>query len=93
VPNRSTVLRRWVEVKRKLDAKRNPSGKDKQGTVEDEIALALIGKALKGDVPAVREIYDTLYGKLTDKTELSGDPHAPLRVTVEYVGDSNEPHD
>jgi hypothetical protein len=93
VPNRATALRRWLAVKRELAARSNPSGKAAKGTVEDEIALALIGKALKGDVAAVREIYDTVYGKLTDKTELTGSADAPLRVTVEYVGDSNEPHD
>lgn len=63
--NRSTVLKKWLSVKREIDAKRNPKGEKVTGTVEDEIMLALIGKALKGDVAAIKEIQDSMYGKQT----------------------------
>ncbi len=67
--NRSTILKKWIEVATKL---KNPvTGKDEFGTVEDKVALALIARALKGDVQAIKEINDTLYGKLTEKSEVN----------------------
>ena len=69
--NRSTILNKWIEVATKL---KNPvTGKDEFGTVEDKVTLALIERALKGDVQAIKEINDTLYGKLTDKTEIKSE--------------------
>jgi hypothetical protein len=62
--NRSTILRKWLETKEKI---KNPiTGAEEQVTVEDAVILALIGKARKGDVAAIREILDSNYGKLTD---------------------------
>jgi hypothetical protein len=60
--NRSTILKKWIEANCTLSDPE--TGKDISGTIEDKIALALIGKALKGDVPAIREIYDSIYGKM-----------------------------
>jgi hypothetical protein len=69
--SRSTILKKWLEAKTDIT---NPITKLKQkGTVEDEVILALITKARKGDVAAAREILDTMYGKLKDKTEHSFD--------------------
>jgi len=67
--NRSTILKKWIEVATKL---KNPvTGKDEFGTVEDKLTLALIARALTGDVQAIKEINDTLYGKLTEKSEVN----------------------
>lgn len=69
VKNRSTILKKWIEVTAKL---KNPvTGKDEIGTVEDKVNLALITKALSGDVQAIKEINDTLYGKIPNKDELT----------------------
>lgn len=57
--NRSTILKRWLEVQIKDGL-----------TVEDEVILALIKKAKQGDVQAIKEIQDTLHGKIIDKTEV-----------------------
>jgi hypothetical protein len=66
--SRSTVLKKWLTAE--IDIK-NPLTKLKQrGTVEDEVVLALITKARQGDVPAIKEVLDTMYGKLTDKVQL-----------------------
>lgn len=70
--NRSTILKKWMKVKVLIKDKSNPLLKDIKGTVEDQINLALINKAMKGDVSAIKEINDTLYGKISDKTELTG---------------------
>ena len=60
--NRSTILKKWIEVNCSIS---DPStGKEITGTLEDKIALALIGKAIGGDVAAIKEVYDSIYGKL-----------------------------
>lgn len=71
VPNRSTLLKKWLAIKRRIEADSNPTGKAIKGTVEDEIILALIGKALKGDVAAIREVLDTRYGKAKEHQDVN----------------------
>ena len=59
--NRSTILKKWLELPCELT---NPlTGEATAGTIEDRIALALISKALREDVPAIKEIFDSAYGK------------------------------
>jgi hypothetical protein len=68
VKTRSTILKKWIEVTAKL---KNPiTGKDELGTVEDKVNLALITKALSGDVQAIKEINDTLYGKIQENQKI-----------------------
>lgn len=60
--NRSTILKKWIESDCNIT---DPStGKEIAVTIEDKIALALIGKAINGDIAAIREVYDSIYGKL-----------------------------
>lgn len=66
--NRSTILSRWISVNTKV---KNPITKETEaGTVEDLVMLALINRAMSGDVQAIKEINDTLYGKIVDKGEV-----------------------
>jgi len=66
--SRSTVLKKWLSAELDLI---NPITRDKErGTVEDEVILALVTKARKGDVGAIKEVLDTMYGKLTDKIQI-----------------------
>ena len=70
-PGRATILKKWLEVQAKL---KNPiTGKIEKGVVEDKVILALISKALKGDVRAIQEIMDTKYGKILQKSEIKGE--------------------
>ena len=81
--NRSTILKKWLAVAIKINGKHNPTGKEFQGTVADEIDLALIAKARSGDVQAIKEIKDTLFGKIPDKTETK---HSGAIITgIEYI--------
>lgn len=83
--NRSTLLKKWLSVKLELT---NPVTREKQkGTVEDEVILALITKARKGDVAAIKEIQDSMYGKLTDKTEHSGSIETHVILPKADAGD------
>ena len=76
-----------TRVTKRLTAKLdvvNPFTNEKQrGTIEDEVVLALITKARNGDVAAIREILDTMYGKVKDQHEHAGAAdYEPVRVII-----------
>ncbi len=62
--NRSTIARKWLKAARKG---KNPiSGEDEVLTQEDIITLALIRKAMDGDVSAYKALMDSGYGTAKD---------------------------
>lgn len=66
--NRSTILNKWLSAK---VTTRNPiTKKDERVTVEDEVILALIREARKGNVRAIMEIQDTIHGKIVDMQQV-----------------------
>jgi hypothetical protein len=68
VPHRATVLKKWLSTELDIE---NPITKEThRGSVEDDVMLALITKARTGDVSAIKEILDTMYGKITDKVQI-----------------------
>ena len=74
--NRSTILKKWIELHCNIS---DPAtGQEIAGTIEDKIALALIGKAIAGDVSAIREVYDSVYGKADNHQEFD----SQLTVTI-----------
>lgn len=80
VPNRATILKKWLKLKTNFPNQNGQGQKifeqletDLQITAEDKVVLSLIAKAWQGDVAAIREVMDTMYGKLTEKHEL-GNP-------------------
>ena len=74
--NRSTILKKWIEYNCSIT---DPTtGNEIAGTIEDKIALALVGRAISGDVAAIREIYDSVYGKLDNNKEFD----SQLTVTI-----------
>lgn len=82
--NRSTVLREIYEtvINGKL-----VTGEDGKLTVEQAIMNSLVRKAIEGDIPAIKESQDSIYGKLSDKTELSG-PNGgaiPTKIEINFV--------
>jgi len=67
--NRSTIARRWLEATRKG---KNPlTGKDEVLTQEDVITLALIRKAIDGDVSAYKALMDSGYGTAKDTIDIN----------------------
>lgn len=56
------------------------SGMKDTKQVRDWIGIALAGKAMKGDVAAIREMLERLEGKVTDKVELTGKDGAALEI-------------
>ena len=69
--NRSTVLEKWLYCK--VDGLDPETKEVVKITQEDAIMLALIEKAKGGDVQAIKEIQDTLHGKLKEVTETKTD--------------------
>lgn len=62
--NRATIVRRWLEAAKKI---KNPiNGQEETLPMADQITLALISKALKGDVAAFKELMDSAFGKITE---------------------------
>lgn len=67
--NRSTIARRWLEAARKG---KNPiTGEDEMLTQEDVITLALVRKAMDGDVAAYKAIMDSGYGTAKDTIDIN----------------------
>ena len=71
VKNRSTILKQLLDISTKY---KNPiTGEEKLEIVEAQVQWSLVVKALSGDVQAIKEINDTLYGKIADKTEFKSE--------------------
>jgi len=85
--SRSTVLAEYAGLKVK---KNGLSGEELEATAEEFAIMALIKKAWEGDVAAIKEIQDTLYGKITDKTELTGAEGSPLGLAVKFINSEPE---
>ena len=71
IPNRATVLKKWLETKTKVE------GVSGDVSMYDAAAIGLIKAAISGNHKAFQEIQDTLHGKLTDKHELDVDVNLP----------------
>lgn len=89
---RGTILKELMEIILKQNGKpvANPLDPDeKKITIEKALQVKMIEKALKGDTQAYQIIMDTVYGKLADKTELTGADGAalmyPTEISIEIV--------
>jgi len=65
--NRSSIVKQWLEAKK--IAKNPISELEEELEIQDMITLALISKALKGDVAAYKELMDSGFGKVKDVVE------------------------
>ena len=75
--NRSTIVKRWLEARL-----------DDDHLFVDAITKAVIEKAMGGDVAAFRELMDSSYGKVADKTELTGKDGGAIQT--QDVSESDE---
>lgn len=80
VPNRATVLKRLLALTHRFE---DPiTGQQVNGTVEDAMAWGIIAKAIQGDTPAFKEVFDSVYGKITDKQEIL----LPVKTVIRIGG-------
>lgn len=78
--NRATILRRLLETATDFT---NPLTLKKETLpLEEQIMIALIARAKRGDIAAIKEIQDTLYGKVVDKHEIGGKEGGPIQITI-----------
>ena len=69
IRNRSTIVREWLEATYK---KVNPiTGQNETLQIQDHLVISLIGKALKGDVQAFRELFDSGHGKVSELLDVT----------------------
>ena len=80
---RSTLLKKWLDVNTTI--KDEDTGEVTKGTYLDRVNLALIKKAMGGDVIAIKEILDTLYGKITEKKEIDQNITSVPKIIFENV--------
>lgn len=88
VLNRKTVLRRWTELYTK--ATNNITGKVEQLSVEDQIILAQIKKAIDGDTGAYKEIMDGLYDKIPNSIDLNANVQSTNLTREEFLANLNK---
>lgn len=80
--NRSTLLKELLAT---VSEFHNPLTLRKESAeLEEQILIALIARATRGNVIAIREILDTVYGKVTEKKELTGDVNVSLLSPEEF---------
>jgi hypothetical protein len=88
VRNRSTVLKELLAT---LCDFTNPDTLRKENAdLETQIMVALIARARRGDVTAIREVLDTVYGKIADKQEHSGDLNLNMLSPEEFKKRADE---
>jgi hypothetical protein len=86
-PNRGTLLRKMLA--KEIDYKDPSTGQYARGTIEEAITLAMLAAASNGDVMAYKEIMDSVYGKVTDKVQVS----APAKTIIKIGGKRPAPPD
>jgi len=81
--NRSTIVKQWLETTKKG---RNPITEMAEVLeIQDLMTLALIGKALKGDVNAYRELMDSAYGKIESNVKLNANVNSSQMSREEFL--------
>lgn len=67
--NRSTLLKKWLKVK--TDVTDPSTGEMVAGTLEDGVILSLIKQARDGNVRAIEQILDSVYGRLAETQNMN----------------------
>lgn len=82
--NRATVLKGLLKIKVK---QKNPlkDGKEETMSVEQIIELALIKKAMGGDVRAIQLVSEKMYGKIPLDINLGGQEDKPLKIEEKKI--------
>lgn len=84
--NNKTIINKWVSA---LITAKNPLTKaDEEMTVLDVMNLALIGKAMKGDHKAYKELMDRLEGRSPQSVVLTGDEGKPVVMDIKGLDTS-----
>lgn len=66
--NRSTIFKRWGELE--MNSVNPITGKKEILSIDDTLALNLIKAGQEGNVQAIKEYFDSRFGKIKDSLEL-----------------------
>ena len=81
--NRSTVVKYWLETPLK---RKNPiTGEVEVLEVQDLLTLAQIGKGMKGDTNAYRELMDSGHGKIENNVKLNANVNSSQMSQEEFL--------
>lgn len=89
--NRATVLKQILEsqalktINKSLASKLGDDPDFVPTTIEEQVLASLVLQAISGDVAALKEVQDTVFGKLTDKVE---NKHSFTQMGRVIVGNS-----
>lgn len=81
--DRATILREILVAMVKDGKgknKKNPLTGAKEMNYEEAVDVAIVKRAIGGSIEAIREIKDTLHGRLADKKEISGPDGGPVII-------------
>jgi len=76
--NRASLVKYWLEAE--VTYYNSLTGIKEKMEIQDAITLALIRKALKGNVSAFKELMDSAYGKIADKMEMQTDFYREITI-------------
>jgi vacuolar-type H+-ATPase subunit E/Vma4 len=65
--NRATIFKKWVKVLEKTT--NEITQQEEELTQLDLMAIAAIVEAKSGNITALKEVLDSIYGKVTDKVD------------------------
>lgn len=84
IPNRATILKKFLKMKIEID---DPAkiGEKLKVSLYEAAALGQILAAMDGNTASWREIQDSLFGRLTDKTELTGPGGEPIQTAATFI--------
>lgn len=81
--NRSTIVKQWLKMTKKG---KNPITEMVEVLeIQDLMTLALIGKALKGDVNAYRELMDSGHGTIEKNVKLNANVNSSQMSQEEFL--------
>lgn len=84
VPNRATVFKRLLAIKIDIPDPANQA-KTLNVTLHEAAAMGQIEAAMNGNPSAYRVIEEALFGKLAEKTELTGADGQPLQIETRVI--------
>lgn len=75
----ATILKRLLE--QKIDLKDPITKEQTKKEIQEALMLSLVGRGLKGDITAIKEIFERIDGKVPQSVQHAGDPAgAPIKT-------------
>ncbi|HEX9927554.1 MAG TPA: DUF5681 domain-containing protein [Pyrinomonadaceae bacterium] len=85
--SRKVLIKKYLATEDEFDNPlKAPDAPLERMTLEDRIILALLAKAISGDLPSIQEVLNSAYGKIPDKMQLEQDQPATV---IFYMPENN----